>query len=379
MAATSPTLTASAATEDTLSDLMLRVLRVPNPQETVDGRPGEGELLAFVCDWLRVRQIPFEADLSWGVHLAYSASEASDKPAVLLTAHLDSDTFDVSALKSLRLDPDANVLLHHGDVGLDCKSGVAIALFVLESLRLGRPVAHLTPLGWRVHVLFTVGEESGQKGAIRAPLPRLLAGQVRHAIVLDRKTGGSCAPRRKGEPIRHVVTQYKGVPLLDVGCGEELVSYLEASMRLLGLLDGEDRLPRIESPNCSDALELRGRWDAEVAGPELLQSGLKDQELDFALFEYSDITDKIRRHMDLIPPSSRVSWMDSAPRITRYSAMANVHNILNTRDKPLDPHLWLSCVNLSYDYDEYNGRIDLKEMEDTALIVLGFIAMYFSV
>lgn len=253
-----------------------------------------------------------------------------------------------------------------------------MALAILESLRLGRSVADLTPTGWTVHVLFTVSEESGQKGALRAPLPGLLGGRVRHAIVLDRKTGGACAPRGPdGKPIRHAVTMYKGVPLLDSSCGSELVGCLEASMRRLQLLSEGAQLPLIESPNCSDALELRGRWDAEVVAPQVLLDAPEDEALAQAVQEYKAITATIRRRMEAIPAEKRVSSMNSNPRFTRYQAMLEVTRLLKT-GRTLDRSHWFSCVNLSYNYDEDEGCVELKEVEETVSIVLGFIALYFS-
>lgn len=253
-----------------------------------------------------------------------------------------------------------------------------MALAVLENFRLGKKVADLTPQGWTVHVLFTVGEESGQKGAIRAPLPGLLEGSVRHAIVLDRMTQGSCAPRGPNrKPIRHAVAMYKDVPLLDTFCGDELVCYLEQSMRRLHLLAEDARLPQIESPNCSDALELRGRWDAEVVAPKVLLGAPEDKALAEAVEEYNAITSAIQGVMDSIPAEERVSWMDCHPRYTRYQAMLKVHELLNS-NRALDSRFWFSCVNLSYDYDEFEGCVELKEVEETVSIVLGFIALYFS-
>ena len=157
---------------------------------------------------------------------------AGSQPGILLSGHLDSDNLDIPDLKNLRVEGDQ--LLCPGQVGLDCKTGVAIALSVLqrlqdaprepESLAKG-PSAAGMPRSWQVHVLFTVGEEAGQKGAFRAPLPKLLPGKVRYAIVVDRMTRGSGAPRADGGYVRHAVTEYKGVPLLD-GSGAALLEHL---------------------------------------------------------------------------------------------------------------------------------------------------------
>jgi len=362
----------------TLADLALRVLSIPNPQAAQGGRPGEALLMDFICGWLQARDIAHEANPNWGVHAVLSsANPGQGKPAVLLAVHLDSDNLDMDACSSLRFDREANALRHEGKVGLDCKLGVVMALAVLDCLRLGKTVAGLRPTDWTVHVLFTVGEESGQKGAIRAPLPGLLAGRVRHALVLDRMTRGARAPSGpRNEPIRHVVATYKHVPLLDVGCGEELMGHLEDSMRLLGLLPASAWLPQIESPNCADALELRGRWDAEVVAPQILRERPHDAALAQAVKDYNAVTETLRKAMDSIPAERRVSSMNEAPRYTRYEAMLKVQTALG-RGGLLDQRFWFSCVNLSYDYDEDRQCLELAEVEETISIVLGFIALYF--
>eukprot|EP00404_Azadinium_spinosum_P030334 CAMPEP_0180561984 /NCGR_PEP_ID=MMETSP1037_2-20121125/3670_1 /TAXON_ID=632150 /ORGANISM="Azadinium spinosum, Strain 3D9" /LENGTH=370 /DNA_ID=CAMNT_0022578657 /DNA_START=66 /DNA_END=1175 /DNA_ORIENTATION=+ len=364
--------------EERLSELMLQVLSIPNPQYVIQGRAGEAALLDFVCRWLDARAIPYESDIAWGVHAVLTSSAGqsvgsgapASKPAVLLAAHLDSDNLDVDALASLRLDATEHVIRHKGDVGLDCKTGVCIALSVLEHLR---PV----PPGCCVHVLFTVGEESGQKGAIRAPLPELLAG-VRYGIVIDRMTTGSAAPRGLGQPLRHVVTKYKGVPLLDENSGDDLMRLLEKSINLVeSECKGTISLKGIESPNCSDALELCGRWKAEVVGRKLLCSDPGDKQLTEALREYDAITATIRSQMDLVRPEERVSGMNAAPRYTRYEAMQKVHRCIAAR-KDLDSSLWFSCVNLSYDYAESRGCLSLTEIANTINILISFMELHFS-
>ena len=57
------------------------------------------------------------------------------------------------------------------------------------------------------------------------------------------------------------------VPLLEGthGTGNELIKQLSKAAGLSKML------PTIESPNCADAIELRGRWDAEIVAPALLK------------------------------------------------------------------------------------------------------------
>jgi len=348
--------------EIALEDLLLQVLRIPNPQYVVNGRHGEAALQDFLCAWLASRDIPYQSDPSWGIHAVLKYSEV---PAVLLAAHMDSDNLDLPSLSTLQLDGEKRVIRHKGDVGLDCKTGIAIALGVLEQLRLNPvPSCH-------VQVLFTVSEESGQKGAIRAPV-QLLHG-VRHAIVIDRMTRGRNAPTGKaGEPLRHVVTAYKGVSLLDGCCGKELLELLEQSIQSPAPLVG------IESPNCADALELRGRWDAEILAPRLLEkdaaSGDIDAELFAAVEEYTKKTAELRSAMSRVAPEVRVSSMNQNPRMARYKAMQKVQSCL--RKRPLDELGWFSCVNVSYDYDESDGCLCLPEMEETRNILITFVKLF---
>lgn len=298
---------------------------------------------------------------------------------MLLSVHMDSDVLDLEALTSLRFDSSVNAIRHNGDVGLDCKTGIAIVLAVLERLMRSEHAKGIRsrPSSWSVHVLFTVGEESGQKGAFRAPLPELMGGCVRHALAIDRKTSGKNAPlNSNGMPQRHVVTAYKGVQLKDRHCGEELVRLLWSSMNLLPDMQGMP-FPEVESPNCSDALELRGRWDAEVVAPALLKESTGDLELKQAVEEYDRATATIRESMETIPPEQRVCSMNQRPRITRYRAMQKVQALLGKRD--LRPSHWFSCANLSYDYDEERKCLSLSELEDTCEIILGFVALYFKI
>ena len=154
------------------AELVCSLVRVPNPQYEVNGEPGEAALAKAVVAWLKAHNIQtVECDLEWGVHAVLTGPDgAGTRPGILLAAHLDSDHLNTPDVSKVAVD--GTKLLTPGQVGLDCKTGVAIALSVLERLQ-GRPGA------WQVHILFTVGEEAGQKGAIRAPIARLLGGKVR--------------------------------------------------------------------------------------------------------------------------------------------------------------------------------------------------------
>lgn len=281
----------------------------------------------------------------------------------------DSDNLELDDLASLSLDGD--FINFKGLVGLDCKTGVAIALSVVERLQRTHSKSP-----WSVHLIFTIGEEAGQKGAIRGPISRLLAGNVRFGIVIDRMTKGRGAPRNeKGDCVRHAIGMYKGVPLLDPDSREDMMAHLNAAMTKLqapGAAKSEP-LPLIESPNNADALEWRGRWDAEILGPTLLLSEQDSTpELERALQNYSKATRAVMERMAAISPEERVSSMYAEPRIGRYQAMKQVYEAVHSRPV-VQPNLWFSCVNLSYDYDDHDGSVSLAELNLTALIVVGFV------
>lgn len=382
-----------------IDDIAMQFISIWNPQFTIPKatadngtesksleakEPGEAALMREICMWLKKRGIQHEQNLQWGIHAVLSQGNASDAtmPGVLLTAHLDSDNLGSKAnCQSLEVDAENRALIFDGQVGLDDKSGVAIVLSVLRRLQDG--MVEGMPPCWCVHVLFTIGEESGQKGAFRTPIPRLLAKKVRYAIVVDRQTSGSGAPDHEGRYLRHVVNEYKGVKLLDPHCEEEMYHHLQRGRALALPKDGDatNPFPGVESPNCSDALELRGRWDAEVLAPFLLQSNLVGHEEDRrvlikAVDEYKAATEEIHQRMEQVAPQNRVSGMNSHPRMTRYKAMRKVYNAVHKLQVP--PELWFSCVNLSYDYDDYKNFCSLSELEATASILTGFLVSYFS-
>ena len=358
--------------DSSFAALVCSVVRVPNPQQSVDGAPGEQRLLDSLCAWFERRKVPYVTDPSWGVHAVVTGRDgAGECPGVLLSAHLDSDHLDVSDLSGVRAD--GQLLVCPGQVGLDCKTGVAMCLSVLMRLQAG----DVMPPTFQVHVLFTTGEESGQKGAIRAPLAHLIGGRVRHAIVLDRMTRGSNAPvDARGQPVRHAVTEYKGVPLLDSCAGPELLEHL--SIGLAQATGGAPRaLPSCVSPNCADALELRGRWDAEFAARQLTAGAAAVPAVSEALRAYEASTRQVVERLAAVAAEVRVSSMNAPPRISRYQAMAKVHAAIAPL-VPAEPRLWFSCVNLSYDYDDDWDTCSLRELDMTAQLVECAVRSYYT-
>ena len=85
-------------------------------------------------------------------------------------------------------------------------------------------------------------------------------------------------------------------------------------------------LPTCVSPNCADALELRGRWDAEVAARQLVAAGAAAvPAVSEALRAYEASTRQVLDKLATVAPDARVSSMNAPPRISRYQAMAKVH------------------------------------------------------
>eukprot|EP00930_Biecheleria_cincta_P075251 TRINITY_DN62418_c0_g1_i1.p1 TRINITY_DN62418_c0_g1~~TRINITY_DN62418_c0_g1_i1.p1 ORF type:complete len:519 (-),score=68.01 TRINITY_DN62418_c0_g1_i1:64-1620(-) len=350
------------------AQLVHDVVKIPNPQNTDEatGRAGEADLMDWIVAWLKQRNIQCEYDYLWGVHASIGSAEL---PGVLLSAHLDSDHLRVGDCSNIVIRGN-DLWIGKGEVGLDDKTGVAICLSVLERLLAGQV---LVP--YHVHVMFTVGEESGQKGAIRCPLARLIGRKVRHALVIDRQTRGSSAPTKpNGRPLRHAVSSYKDVPLMDPDSKDEMVNCLTVAMRAVGELGDMETIALIESPNNADALEWRGRWDADVVAP-ILEGQYKF--VSDAWVEYLKTTEKVKIKMANVEAGERVSGMYHEPRRSRYQAMKKMRDAI-AKVKITDKELWFSTCNLSYDYDDYDSAVSLVELDTTALIVLGFIDTFFA-
>lgn len=169
------------------------------------------------------------------------------------------------------------------------------------------------------------------------------------------------------------MSQYKGVPLLEpFSSGPDLLTHLNngyAAAEPAAAAAGP--LPLIESPNCADAVELRGRWDAEVVALACHEPSAAVRK---ALAAYSSATLAVTRAMAKVQPAERVSGMNQPPRISRYAAMRQLYEALycekGCEGLPCDEALSFSCVNLSYDYDDDCDECSLSELDLTARIVL---------
>ncbi|KAK3270766.1 hypothetical protein CYMTET_20854 [Cymbomonas tetramitiformis] len=275
-----------------LSSIVHDFLRIYNPTGS------EQAIMAAIEAWAGKRNLPFTSDPTWGAHFvirrkggpsgaaAPDAPEALHRRPVVLNAHLDSDgpgrgggCVTQAALDSIRWDPVADALTWDpalGEVGLDDKTGLAVALYVAELVQGG-----VLQLPFDLHVLCTVAEEVGQLGALRGPLSVMIPSHARFVLCIDRKTKGRGAPVAGGRPVRHVVGKYMGIPLT-VPAEAKLgnVLYPASPSAPSGLLQhlhqgasraGISAFGAAESPHCSDALELRIRYDAEVVLPAVME------------------------------------------------------------------------------------------------------------
>ena len=69
------------------ADLVLSLIATPNPQQHVNNKPGEKQILDKICRWLKARNIPYTSDLSWGVHAVLTSAWDLPVRAVPVTVY----------------------------------------------------------------------------------------------------------------------------------------------------------------------------------------------------------------------------------------------------------------------------------------------------
>ncbi len=234
------------------------------------------------------------------------------------------------------------------EVGLDDKTGIVVILNTLLALK-----QQETEYGTQVpvHVVFTTQEEVGQKGVMNLPFEKLqeIHSCTQFGIMIDRMSN-----RHKGQ--RHIVTKYRGVPLIIPSQEDLLLNLFE---KALGA-----PIPTCESEFCSDALEWRGRIDAEIIAKDLLPKLYN---------EYDNITSGMLKKLKSLPPSQRISGYGAPPRSTRYEVMQKIHVALYYGGVKVPNDQAFSVVNLSLDYDDDKFCISMKELNETTQIVVRFV------
>ena len=253
-----------------------------------------------------------------------------------------------------------------------------------------------------MYVYFSMYEEVGQKGAINLPLELLKEASPQYVIVVDRMSS-----RHPHGTFRHAVIEYCHVPLTPPGPFPSILSVLGGAQDPRERPDDGDRLQILAcpSPYCSDAVEIRGRWDAEVVLPRvlaLLQNtdphtlGLRRAKDAKALIKegtkleakYTKATQAMRALIARAPKSDRVCSYSARPRSSRYKVMAKItlflyaiHPLLDTSStftlllthdddaSSSNQHLHLQAVNLSLDYDEKARSFPLSELDATIALL----------
>mmetsp|Transcript_28336 Transcript_28336/g.92533 ORF Transcript_28336/g.92533 Transcript_28336/m.92533 type:complete len:386 (+) Transcript_28336:66-1223(+) len=368
-----------------LSDLMPKLVALFAELVPVPNFPGsEHALLDQVRAWLDTRGISYTGDYAWGLSFSVTPPTVAraDKPGVLLLAHMDSDNLDLDAggaVSALAYDPLRSAFTWEAGrrVGLDCKTGVVMALAIADQVRQGT-------LGIKmpVHFLLTVGEEVGQRGLLSIPEPQLraIAGSACIAVALDRQTkhGALCdvSGRPIGEPRRHVVHEYCGVKTVPAMIAKRVATRLARAASSAGL----PPLPAAVSRNCSDILELKVRTDCELRLPQALSSGagltpaLREQLTELKAV-YEARTAEVRAAFAAATDrSARVLSFQKPPRSERYAAAREVAAILEKLPSLSDE---MALLNLSYDYDEPSagepGQCRIAELAETSRLVLGLL------
>ena len=119
--------------EESLEQILLQVVRIPNPQYAdKNGAPGESAIWSFCRAWLEARGLRVEASLEWGLHavVGESGRDGGGGGGVLLGAHLDSDHLEPRACAGARVvagEDGARTLVADGEVGLDDQAVAQVA------------------------------------------------------------------------------------------------------------------------------------------------------------------------------------------------------------------------------------------------------------
>ena len=320
--------------------------------ESPSGR--EKPMIDWICGWLQERGIDYESDPDWGMLFKVPyGNQPEDTNGILLVAHLDRQ----------EAKP------------FDDTTGIAVILKVLDDINDMKLDPDLT--GFNVHIYFSVMEEVGQRGGMVFPIEKLF-GRVRYGIAVDRRS--SYFHDHSGNR-RHIVTRYCGV---DTILPEELDIFQYEKHRcssnrcainpgnhgthygVVGLFRvRENDIETDSSPNCSDVIELRGRWDMEYVAP-YVQSEL---DLKGLLEEYHKKTEEIIEDWR----NNCVRLHNQPPRTDRYRLMRDMYERLYCGGLHSIPAynetMKFSVVNLSMEYSEVNKTRTLQEMEETVAIL----------
>lgn len=188
---------------------------------------------------------------------------------------------------------------------------------------------------------------------------------------------------------RHVVNHYCGIDLVPAIHCKELAKILRLAASSCNVLN----LTAVASPNCSDVLELKIRYECELLLPNVLTKMLtwtnaaaEETNLLDLLRQYEGATRQVRVLVDEVEkmnPSFSACYLGSPPRSDRYAIAQKISQLLNDdqggallRQAELSSAS-LSVLNMSYSYAEpppgQRGSCSVNELTNTCRLMLAVI------
>jgi hypothetical protein len=161
------------------------------------------------------------------------------------------------------------------------------------------------------------------------------------------------------------------IPLIHKKHQEMIQKNLNKAAKEIGLKLTQP-IEGLKSNNMSDILELRGRLDCEVILNDLVIDDLLNDELSKLLSRYQLATNVIFTMMENVKPNESIGGFKSTERKERYDIIREINQLLYSKYEE-KIKIEFSCLNLSMDYNEANGFMDLKEMQNIILLLNQFI------
>eukprot|EP01080_Neovahlkampfia_damariscottae_P003401 gene3401-5946_t len=366
-------------------DLLFRKITTIHSEPT-----NESDLIEYICEWLVEEHIcekhEILKDRKIGIFIQKQilvSKSSSLKNGVMFCGHLDSLHLPSKEdLSNTIFERKENKLhfknLKQGEeLGLDDKTGIVTILKLLKDLKNEKKfkeneleevfvqtekVKEEDLKSINFFVYFSICEEIGQKGIIFFPIEKI-SSKIDVAIAIDRKTD------YHEKNIQHYVNKYMGIPTIHKNHEDMIYAMFNKAAEKMELGTSIDRL---ESKNMSDILELRGRIDCEVILNDLVIDDILNDELSRLLNSYQFATNAVMNKMDEVKPNESIGGFKSPLRSERYQNMKKINEILYSKYSK-QVSVEFSCLNFSMDYDEQNQYMDLKEIQNTVLLMKGFI------
>ena len=315
----------------------------------------------MVLEEIKKIKVPYTVDFdtSWGICVSIKG-QYQEARSLALACHMDSDNVTYKALKSIQWKESNQKMEWNptlGDVGLDCKTGVAMILFIAQNMN-EQPMRD-------THFIFSISEENGQRGVISMPIN--VINKLQDVICIDRKTCGKDAPvignhttvRGKSNPLRHMVTEYCGITTAFIT--SELVQNIQNEFLNVG-----EFVECVASPNCADSLEYKIRFDCEVYALDMISS---NEKLHSLLTDFNESTSEMNKLFHTFHRQGKRLGFKHPARQERYKAYLSVYEEMKKYAETES----LEAVNLSYNYDEKMGSLDIAELMTTCNVMMSLL------